>query len=179
MKNELLATEAVENLPIFRNMTDAERDELVGIASTMEFSSGETILRQGKSSQNLLVILEGKAQVVKETAATPPAAITLAELGPHDHFGEMSFFHAAPHSASVIARSRVKLLRIERKDYERLISQSAPSALKLAYNVAHELAGRLRRMDQWVGELTGNHTAEEQASEWSTFRDKLFNAWKL
>jgi CRP-like cAMP-binding protein len=179
MNQELLSLEVLSQLPLFRGMTDDQRQQLLDIASTLEFEPGEVALRQDKQSQNLLVVLAGKCQVVKRTDGDPPRDVVLAELKPHDHFGDMSFFHPAPHSASVIAVTKLQLLRFERSDYELLIQEDSIAAYKLAYNMVDVLADRLRKMDEWVSDLTGNALDETPSSEWSTFRNKLFESWNL
>ena len=97
-------------LPIFENLNDTERQQLADIASTMNFTPGEIVLRQGKSSQNLWVVLEGKCEVIKHTpgltAGDAKATSCWPSSAEFDHFGEMSFFHAAPHSASVKATTQ-------------------------------------------------------------------------
>ena len=171
----------LQKIPIFRNLNETECRQLADIATPQEFTPGEVILRQGKSSQNLWVVVEGKCEVVKykDAAAAPRDALVLAVLEPYSHFGEMSFFHPAPHSASVRAQSAVKLLVIARADYDELIEEGVWAAYKLAYNVLEGLADRLRRMDQWVAELASHNPPDHKVPEWSAFRDKLFTGWNL
>jgi CRP-like cAMP-binding protein len=166
-------------LPVFAGMTDRERQQLVDIASTMTFPPGEVVMRQGKTSRNLLVLLEGRCQVMVLGGSTPTSEIVLAELQPYEHFGEMSFFEGAPHSASVRTTTAVKLLRIERTDYDLLIKEGNLAAYKLAFNMVGKLAERLRRMDQWVTDLVEKQPEKAHISEWSHFRDKLFSNWNL
>ena len=89
-------------------------------------------------------------------------------------FGEMSFFHAAPHSADVIALTDVQLLRLGRKDYDTLISASNPIALKLAMNSLEQLADRLRRTDEWITNLVCGENHKPTPSEWTSFREIIF-----
>jgi hypothetical protein len=105
----------------------------------------------------------------------------------------MSFFHKAPHSANVVAETALKLVCIQRCDYEDLIRDGAWGAYKLAFNAVEILAERLRRMDDWVADLTraqppalaaagsnGNVNVNNgNGSEWSHFRDRLFENWNL
>ena len=178
IQDDSIPLDLLVKLPIFENMTATERQQLVDIATTMDFTPGEFVLRQGKSSQNLWVVLEGKCQVIKHTSH-PEAEILLAEFAEFDHFGDMSFFHDAPHSACVKATTKLRLLRIERRDYDGLICEGSMAAYKLAYNIVDELADRLRKMDAWVTDLLGKESPDRQASEWTRFRDKLFNGWNL
>jgi CRP/FNR family transcriptional regulator, cyclic AMP receptor protein len=138
------------------------------------------VLEQGKSSQNLWILLDGKCEVVKDSVQD--GSLVLAQLEPFNLFGEMSFFSPAPHSANVLAKTKVRLLCISRTDYDDLIHEGVGAAYKLAYNVLENVAKRLRRMDEWVAELTAHneHPAmEEKRPEWRQFRDKLFDGWNL
>jgi CRP-like cAMP-binding protein len=105
--------------------------------------------------------------------------LVLAVLEPFQHFGEMSFFHPAPHSADVRARGPVELIQITHADYADMIQEGVWAAFKLAYNVVQQLAQRLRRMDEWVAELANNPQAAANVPEWSRFRNKLFDGWTV
>lgn len=163
-------------LPIFSGIGNDELRQLADIAKFDSYDPGVKLIHQGESGQNLWVILEGKCKVIKMTSTAPPYPIDLAELGPNDHFGEMSFFHAAPHSATVQATEPVKTMRINRKDYDQLLDTGCTAAYLLALNSVDELADRLRRMDDWVTELVCNMEDNHQAEhEWTSFREKLFS----
>lgn len=178
-----LTTDVFKRIPLFEDLTDAECRQFRGVAQVMEFEPGEHVLRQGRSSRNLWVVLDGICEVVKEPAegdGSPiQTPIVLAVLEPYHQFGEMSFFRPAPHSASVRAKTPVKLLRIERGDYERMIEQGSPAAYKLACKVVESLADRLQRMDEWVAKLTHQVPPTPPIGEWENFRKKLFNSWNL
>lgn len=191
MSGEFIGSDVLRKIPIFGRMNDTERRQLAEIGGTVSYAPGDVILRQGGNSQNLWVLLDGACEVVKDPDANQPRAkeVRLAVLGPFSNFGEMSFFHPAPHSASVRAQSTVKLLRIERADYEELVEEGASAAYKLSCNAIDSLAERLRRMDEWVAELLLANSPEaepatdgvvaERVPEWSRFRDKLFTGWNL
>jgi CRP-like cAMP-binding protein len=180
----------LRHIPLLSNLNETEYRQLAEITHLVEFRPGETVLRYGETTQDLWLILEGTCEVYKPGINGDP--LVLAVLEPHSILGEMSFFHKAPHSASVRAKSPLKLLRISRCDYDELIQDGAPVAFKLAYNVVATLAERLRRMDQWVEDLVKSRSrsetastsvsaleAEEPASEWNDFRTKLFTGWNL
>lgn len=181
MKDGGCSVKLLQKIPIFRGLNETECRQLADIARTQDFAPGELVVRQGKSSQNLWVVHEGKCEVVKHKGESPAArdSLVLAVLEPYSHFGEMSFFSPAPHSASVRAQTSVKLLKIARGDYDDLIDEGIWAAYKLAYNVLESMADRLRRMDEWVSELSSHNPPDHKVPEWSTFRDKLFTGWNL
>jgi CRP-like cAMP-binding protein len=170
-----ISIDEIANCPIFSGMNRDELVELVNIASVETFRPNQVVLDQGKASQNLWVILNGNCQVVRLTGDRPPYPVDLADLGPQDHFGEMSFFHAAPHSASVQAITDLRVLRIERAAYDQLINNGSEAAYRLALNSSELLADRLRRMDDWVTELVcGMNDNNRTQHEWERFRERLF-----
>ncbi|MCA9246471.1 MAG: cyclic nucleotide-binding domain-containing protein [Planctomycetales bacterium] len=178
MSEDFLPLDLLAKLPIFEGMSDAERQQLIDIASTAEYAPDAIVLEQGKCGQNLLVLLEGSCRVVKKT--DDHLQVTLAEMTPFEVFGEMSFFSSAPHSASVQALTPLRVLKIERRDYDLLIQENNLAAYKMAYNMIDNVAGRVRRMDEWVSRLMADGTQEDRrVSEWSNFRDKLFVDWKI
>jgi CRP-like cAMP-binding protein len=180
MKADLISTEIFKKIPIFRGFSPAEWQRLLEVAEVGQFAPGEVILTQGQRSQRLCVLLEGSCEVYHTLAgenASEPT--TLATLEPFANFGEMSFFHPAPHSASVRAKTAVKLLVMERTNYDELCKEQASAACKLAMNTVESLAERLRRMDDWVDELVRRGQANQRIPEWNRLRATLFDGWKL
>ncbi len=163
---------ALANLPIFSGMCDQERKEALGMAKQVEVKRGEFIIRQGNLVQNLWFILAGNCQVTCRTEAG--CQVNLDELGPGIQFGEMSFFHEAPHSADVIALTDMELLCLSREDYDRLCVRKNPIAFKLALNSLSQLSNRLRRTDQWITNLVCNEDHHPTPSEWTSFREIVF-----
>jgi CRP-like cAMP-binding protein len=177
--NHPFSMQVLRSIPLFHNLNETECRQIAEVIQMHSFAAGETVIRQGESSRNLWVMIEGTCEVAKRVSPEDPdsASIVLAVLEPYSHFGEMSFFHPAPHSADVRAKTNVKLLKISHVDYQDLIAEGVWAAYKLAYNVVQGLAERMRRMDQWVTDLM-NHSKEAGAQpEWSEFREKLFNGW--
>jgi CRP/FNR family transcriptional regulator, cyclic AMP receptor protein len=187
---ETVASDVLVQIPIFRGISPAECTRLGKLIAVHEYGPGDIVINQGEQSRRLWVLLEGKCEVfhhLDEAAPVPktnnrlPAAgpTVLATLEPYSNFGEMSFFHPAPHSASVRAKTTVKLLSLERSQYDELCQQESPAACKLAINTVASLAERLRRMDEWVDELVSRGQANQRVPEWNRLRATLFDGWKL
>jgi CRP/FNR family cyclic AMP-dependent transcriptional regulator len=171
---------------LFRGFSEAEKKQLLQIFKIQQFEAGQWVLQQGQSSQILWVVTDGRCEVLKHYDSHAQDAVVLAELTVDNYFGELSFFSPAPHSASVRAKSAVKLLRLERQAYDGLIKDGVWLAHQLATNVLQGLAERLRYMDAWVAMLATQHDpttppaeAQKKQTEWLVFRDKLFNGWNL
>lgn len=177
MKAAEISNDILAKIPVFRYLEPEERRQLCDASSIEQFTSGEVVIRQGKKSQNLWVLLRGECQVIRHNGDNGSDEIVLATLSPYSTFGEMSFFHEAPHSAGVRAKGNVEILRLKRAEYDELIENGATSAYKLALSAVETLADRLRKMDEWVAALSTSNNRQQR--EWSHFRTSVFNEWNL
>jgi CRP/FNR family cyclic AMP-dependent transcriptional regulator len=174
-----IGDDVLAKVPAFHGLNAGEQHQMLEIARAKSFAPGEKIIEQGKSSQYLWVVLEGRCQVVRDSQAD--GSVVLAQLEPYQLFGEMSFFSPAPHSASVIAKSKVSVLSIARSDYDDMVRDGVSAAYKLAYNIVENVAAKLRHMDERLAELAGKAADDDESShrEWRTFREKVFHGWNL
>lgn len=164
--------DGLAKLPIFLGMEAAERDEVLAMAQPVEVEAREKIITQDELVQNLWFILEGRCEVTRRTESG--CQLKLDELGERTQFGEMSFFHPAPHSADVIALTPMRLLRLSRDDYDQLCAAGNPVAFRLALNSLQQLSDRLRRTDQWITDLVCKEDHHPTPSEWTSFRELIF-----
>jgi CRP-like cAMP-binding protein len=176
--------ETLRRIPLLNGMNESELHQMADVLQTRQFAAGEYVIRQGDESRDLWIVISGQCEVVRRLKTSeenhrPAESLVLAVLEPFHHFGEMSFFHPAPHSADVRARGPLELIQITHADYADMIQEGVWAAFKLAYNVVQQLAQRLRRMDEWVAELANNPQAAANVPEWSRFRNKLFDGWTV
>lgn len=160
---------------IFERTTAEDRQALLELMELHKYEPNDRILREGLSIQILWVIVKGNCVVTKTVGDDEQR--TLAELGPGDIFGEMSFFRSAPHSASIRTTSEVQVLMLRRDKYDELESSGSPAAYRIATNTAAVLAERLRRMDDWTCELVEKPDGADHREEWQQFRANVYTNW--
>jgi CRP/FNR family transcriptional regulator, cyclic AMP receptor protein len=164
--------------PLFQEMTPEESRLILELFEHESFPQGEEILEEGLTTQMLWIIVRGQCEVGKSNGNGEHR--TLAQLEQGAVFGEMSFFKAEPHSASVRALTDVKVMKLSREKFDQLREQSPIVAYKIASNTAIVLAERLRRMDDWTAELFNKPNANpRQKEEWHEFRAKLYTEWEF
>ncbi len=160
---------------IFEGMTADDRRELLERMELHRYPPKDRILREGLSIQILWVIVKGHCAVTKTLADDEQR--NLAELGPGDIFGEMSFFRSAPHSASIRTINDVEVLMLRRDKFDELVAEGSSAALRIAVNTAAVLAERLRRMDDWICDLVEQPEAANHREEWQQFRSTVYTNW--
>jgi CRP-like cAMP-binding protein len=172
-----LSPPEVAQCPIFQELTTPELGQVLELLEDVDFKAGETILREGQSTQYLWIVVRGRVEVDKSAKDGSPRQ--LAVLEPGSVFGEMSFFRAAPHSASIKALTDGKAMRLSRARYDQLLVQGPSAAHKIAISTTVILADRLRRMDDWMSDMIERNGHSHQREEWREFRSKLYTDWQF
>src|SRR5215472_14058638 len=114
MVAEAIPDKLLQDIPLFRTLNPTELRQLAEVIQIKVSKPGDLILEQGKECRNLWIVVEGKCEVVRhiDQKEGEKESVVLATIEPYSQFGEMSFFHPAPHSADVRAQTHVKLFRI-------------------------------------------------------------------
>lgn len=141
--------QALENLPVFRGVDPSKLKLLAFASQRVSMDPGQTLIRHGDTPDAAYIILEGDADVVRETGR---ARIQLARLGRGMIVGEMSVLLGSTSTATVEAVTPLTALRIERQVFLQLM-EDVP---QLAMAVARELGRRLELMnDRLTAETAG------------------------
>jgi uncharacterized protein YhbP (UPF0306 family) len=92
-------------------------DTFITALAASEAAAGETIVREGTPGDKFLLIVEGEADVQR-------AGVTIETLGAGQLFGEVAIMREQPRSVSVVAKSAVKLLALDRDRFKDLIASA-------------------------------------------------------
>jgi CRP-like cAMP-binding protein len=133
--------------PLFSGLDDESAGALEGSMSASSLKRGEVLFNEGDDGNQLYVVTEGK---VKLGRTSPDGRENLlAILGPGQMFGELSFFDPGPRSATATAVTDVELMSLGHEALSPVLATHTDVALALL----HQLAGRLRRTNEVVGDL--------------------------
>jgi len=133
--------------PTFRQFDRAALRAIAARCGSATFAPGATIMRQGDPGNFAYLVLEGEADVFVEI---PAGRIPMATIGRHRIIGELGAFTDMPRTATVIARSDLVTLRVER---DTLMSLAADYP-QIGVAVIGELGRRLHSMNMPLAYLT-------------------------
>jgi CRP-like cAMP-binding protein len=125
----------MRQIPGMHTMSDADLTRLAALVVECDVPEGTVLVRQGAIGRSSYVIVEGWAAVTVSGA-------TIAVLGPGDHVGEMAMLDDAPRSATVTAKTPMRLLEIGLAAMPDFLGQ--PDVLR---SIATGLAARVRTSD--------------------------------
>jgi SulP family sulfate permease len=131
-----------------RGLAEDDRSRVLAAMRTRRYRPGETVLRVGDDSNDLMLVLEGSASVL--VRSPQGAEVRLSTVLPGATLGEIGFLDGAPRSANVVATSELVLASLGREQLD-AIGRSHPHIVqRLLSNIAVDIAARLRSVSQMV-----------------------------
>ena len=126
----------------FPGISPEEIEELIINSEVHSYEPGAVLCHENAIEDRFYMILDGEVQVTKSINNTESRL--LQTLSPGDFFGEMALIHNAPRAASVIAKTPLTTLELDKLAFDRVIRKSSSIAMAMV----SEISNRLRQNDQ-------------------------------
>jgi CRP/FNR family transcriptional regulator, cyclic AMP receptor protein len=134
-------------VPLFSMLTNDQAQQVADSVVKRRFRRGEIVVEQGRKSNSLFILLNGRARVL--TADARGREVILAVLEAGSYVGEMSLIDNEAHSATVRAEIQTDMLVLGRMEF----SKCLPDSSELAYGILRGLVSRLRAADRQIESL--------------------------
>ena len=115
----------------------------------------EIIFREGEPGRHMYVILDGNVEIRKRTGEKTTRTMITLKKG--DIFGEMAVVEGKGRSATAIAASDCRLLRLDEEAFYDLVEKNPDFAVKMIKT----LSSRLRSADTLIEEVMGSDTDKQ------------------
>ena len=127
------------SVKVFRNIAPDDLKELLQYAKSLEFATGQCVLRENDPTREFYVVLAGEFVLTQKSPAGEKKMVS--ERYPGDSFGELAFCDGESRDVSAYALRDGVLLGFS--PYH--IPQNHNLALQLYVNLSRELSRRLRK----------------------------------
>ncbi len=129
---------------LFAECRTDELTDLIALSSQHDMKKGQTLLFQGDPGDQVLILLSGHAKVTMVASNGREITLDYADAG--SLLGEIAVLDEGARSASVIALSSGRYLRLTRTAFEAFVERQP----RLAWRLLKELARRLRQTNTTV-----------------------------
>ena len=135
---------------LFYNLTPTQLEMIESICEEINIRKGDLIFEENARENELYLILQGEVEIVATPALSAPGKPDqnhqrLALLQRTQSFGEMALVDEGMRSAGVLAVSKkVDLLMIQRDHLLQLCSTYPELGYKIMFNLAADLAQKIR-----------------------------------
>jgi len=124
----------LKSIPLFQTVPEEELRQLAPYANEASVEQGRELVREGDFSYELWAIEEGEAEVLRDGEH-------LADLGPGDFFGEIGLLEKDLRTATVVAKTPMRLITLTGWDLKRM-ERTMPEAVARVRKVLEERRAR-------------------------------------
>lgn len=139
----------LKNIPLFAKMEPAKLKLLAFTSERLTFQTSQAVFQQGDPGDAAYVIIDGEAEVLVDTVA---GKRRVATLGRNAIVGEIAILCDVPRTATVSALAPLTVLRIDKENFFRLVTEFP----QMAVEIMRELAQRLERMNIQLRDAVSN-----------------------
>jgi CRP-like cAMP-binding protein len=112
----------LKSIPLFQTVSDEDLAEIAPFAEETTVEAGTQLVREGDFSYEFFAIEEGEAEVTR-------GGEQLATLGTGDFFGEIGVLERDLRTASVVAKTDMRLVTLTGWDMKRM-EKAMPQAVE-------------------------------------------------
>ena len=125
--------DALKKAPLFDGLSRKELEELARLADDLEVPTGKVLTRQGDTGREFFVLMEGQVEVVRDGEV-------LGTSSAGDFIGEISILEDMPRTATVTAKTPVRLFVLTAQSFRSFVEQQPDVENKVLRTLARRLA---------------------------------------
>ena len=111
-------------VPLFASLGKKQLRLISNLATEIDVGDGRVLTREGEQGNEFIVILDGEAQVLVD-------GDVVATLGAGDFFGEIALMANRPRTATVVAKTPMRLEVVHRREFQMLLRDNPEIACEL------------------------------------------------
>lgn len=161
--------EFLKSIEYFQGLDDKEIRLLSDVCQLETYAADHVVIAEGTRKDSFYIIQSGSVSIYKRFHQ--PDRSLLAEMGPGDLFGELSFIDNQPRSATVKTNVPTRLLAVHKADFKLLMK----SNLSISFAIMRSIAKMIRIFnDNYVNILKArNRDLEKMNARLEDYRDHL------
>jgi CRP-like cAMP-binding protein len=125
---------ALKGVPSFAACDDPTLLEIVGDSVNLVWPAGRRVFENGSPSSGLFIVLSGRVRVLGNDGGE------LAELGPGEHFGELSLLFGTTHQHTVDTLEDSELMVLPKERFDALLTEHEELAKEIRRKAEERMA---------------------------------------
>jgi CRP-like cAMP-binding protein len=123
---------ALGRAPLFSELSKKELTHLASLADDVEVEAGATLCKEGQVGREFFVIVEGEVEVTRKGRK-------VKRQGGDEFFGEIALLEDVPRTATVKAKTPLRLFVLTDRDFRSLVQRSPSVERKVMKSLARRL----------------------------------------
>ncbi len=130
--NQDTKVQALKRAPLFEGLSRKELVLLARVTEDLEVPAGKALCREGETGQEFFVIVEGTTDVTSKGKR-------VATRGDGDFVGEIALLEDTKRTATVTAKTPLRLFVLTRQDFRRLVNENRSVERKVMQALARRV----------------------------------------
>ncbi len=130
----------LEKVKLFKYLTPQEVSWMLVKWQAREIPEGTVIIKEGSTGDEMFIIETGRVEI---NLVRGDVVLLLTELQESSFFGEMSILTNKPRSATVKAKTAVRLLVLKKQDFMDIVNDNPKVAAKFLLAMGEDLCNRI------------------------------------
>jgi CRP-like cAMP-binding protein len=130
--NQDTKVQALKRAPLFEGLSRKELVLLAQVTEDLEVPAGKVLCSEGDIGQEFFVLVEGKTDVTSKGKR-------VATRGDGDFVGEIALLEDTKRTATVTAKTPLRLFVLTRQDFRRLVDENRSIERKVMQALAHRV----------------------------------------
>jgi len=119
-------------VPLFQSVSKKGIRAIISAATEVDVPAGKVFLREGEFGRELYVVLGGEALVTR-------TGTRLSTMGPGDFFGELAFLDGSTRTATVAARTDMRVMVLGPREFDGIVEREPAIAKRLLETMARRI----------------------------------------
>ena len=136
-------TSILTDVPIFDKLTPYEIKIISRYFDTVKFDVGGVLFKEGEKGDFVCFVVEGTLEILKTSYNTDD--IVIATIGKGRSIGEMAVIDDYTRSATVRAKTKTKLLLLNRKHFDHILEEHPLIGIKILKGITRLISLNLRK----------------------------------
>ncbi|MDJ0601531.1 MAG: cyclic nucleotide-binding domain-containing protein [Crocosphaera sp.] len=145
----------LQDTSLGQDLKKEELQRLAEIGTMKTVDTGTILMREGESSDALIVLLEGETEILKGFSKQQPRQVARQKTG--SVVGEMGIFLQRPRKATVRTLTPCKIFVFQRDTLRELREQNDGLVAKIAINLGSVVSQKLETLNENVVELLNSN----------------------
>lgn len=125
---------ALKKIPLFATLSDKDLKQVGQWTDEVEVPAGDRLAGEGKFAYEFMAIGDGTAEVTREGEH-------LADLGPGDFFGEIALIETDRRTATVTAKTTMRLVVMNSRDFRAMTSMMPAVGEEIHRKIKERMGG--------------------------------------
>ena len=128
MADAAVLREALRAIRLFEGVSDEDLAWLERAVTPVEVAVGQRLLAEGEPGDELFLIVEGRLEATRHAGRDE---VVVGTIAPGDVIGEMAVLDGGTRTATVVATTPARLLRLSRADFARFLADRPSASLEI------------------------------------------------